>query len=262
MAIYRRNGKWTKSKKPYKRVNKYKVGSRKISSIVKKEVEKMGAKPEVKRYDVVYLTTDATIGQVAGNANAYYAGDVNPVLTLGSNANQRVGNRVAIKSAYITIQLRQMSAVSHPTKVKFFLFFDNSATTDAASTVVTDLFNYNDYIGTGNTIYDYNSNRNIDYLTSMQLVKTWTSYMRADSVSGQNNSKTYGIGLKFKKPKVLAWFANGSTNYSTGRFYLMAFCDSGNASTTTASTLANVPITAVNTGLFFNYNVRWYYTDV
>lgn len=231
-----------------------------IRSIVKKEIVKMGAKPEVKRSDLTYSTTDAVMGQCTGNANGWYGAEITPAIAQGSGVSQRVGNRVNVMSAYMTIQLRQMSGCSHPTKIKFQMYYDPTNNTDTISTIVDNLYNYNDYIG-GGVIYDYNSTRNLDYLTDMKLVRTWTSVLRADSVSSQLNLKTYGIGFKFKKPKNLSWFSTGSTNNAVGRFYLVAFADSGNCSTTTASTLSNAPVTAINTGVYINYSIKWYYTD-
>lgn len=246
-----------KPKKNYKN----KTSNKKIASIVKKEINKCGAKPEMKRTDTTYAVVDGVVGQCVGNSNGWYGADITPALSQGNGVSQRIGNRCKIHSAYMTVQLRQMSGASHPTKLKFYLFHDKSSNTDAVSTIVDNLFNYNEYIGGGASIYDYNSTRNMDYISDLTLLRTWTSYIRADSVSSQLNLKTYSLGFKWKKPKELAFFSTASANVSTGKFFLIVMADSGNASTTTASTLTNAPVLAINTGTYINFSMKWYYTD-
>lgn len=226
-----------------------------VNNVIKQLAEK-------KHDDINLASTDYTMGQVAGNANGYFAADVTPYQIPGSNSNQHTGFEISIISFNMQYQIRQMSASTAPCKVKFYLFRCNGTNTETASALVGNLFNYNQFIGGGSQIFDYNSAMNMDYMGNYRLLRRWTAYLKPDSFSGQQMPKTGRIGGKFKKPLKVTWFTNTAGAYSQGRIILVALPDIGNASTTTASTLTNLPVTAANTGQFLNFSIRWYYNDL
>lgn len=232
-----------------------------ITRVVKKELKKLAIKPEKKHDDINLASTDYTMGQCAGNANAYFAADVTPYQVPGTNPNQHIGNEITITSYYMQMQIRQMSAATAPARIKFYLIRAKGSNTETAATLVDNLFLDNQFIGGGAAIIDANSQINMDYLPNYQILKRWTTFIRPDQFSGQQMVKTMSVGQKFKRPLSLKWFSATAGAYSLGRLFLLAFPDSGNASAATASTLTNVPVTAINTGQFLNFNIRWYYTD-
>ena len=72
-------------------------------------------KPE-KKYTDVNQDEVAYIGQYAATVTddgAWYS-TISPTISGGSNASSRVGNKINLVSAYIQIQLRQMSQTINP----------------------------------------------------------------------------------------------------------------------------------------------------
>lgn len=231
-------------------------GVRKIvQSVISKQVEK-------KHDDINLAATDYNMGQVAGNAEAFYAGDITPYQIPGSNPNQHTGSEIQITSAYLQLQLRQQSAAVAPCKVKFYLFRCKGTNTETASALVGNLFLDNQFVGGGSGIIDANSQMNSDYMGNYTMLRKWTVYMKPDQFSGQQMPVTRSIGFKFKKPLKVRWYTQTAGAYSEGRLILVALSDCGNCSTATASTLTNIPVSAVNTGQLLNFNMRWYYTDM
>jgi len=199
------------------------------------------------------------MGQCAGNGNGFYASFVTPIPSQGSGASNRIGSEINITSAYITVQMRQMSAAVAPTVVQFFLVRTKGDYLQTASDFVVSAISPNNFIGTGTQVIDTNSQWNPDYFGTYSIVKKWKMYIKPDSFSGQQMPAMRNIGLKFKKPLVQR-FLTSATN-SNNKMILIALASTGNASTGVVSTLANVPVTAVNTGLFINFDIRWYFTD-
>lgn len=250
--VYRKKGVVPKRKPVYRKRTS-------VAAVVKRLIHK---EAEKKHDDIILASTDYNMGQCAGNADAYYAGDVTPFQTTGANANQHIGNEIAITSMNMQYQIRQMSAATTPAKVKFFLFRLKGTNTEPAAALVGNLFLDNQFIGGGNSVVDYNSVMNQDYMSNYQLLRQWTAYLKPDQFSGQQMPCIKRIGCKFKKPLKLQWFTNTASSISHGRIILVALPDSGNASTTTASTLTNAPVLAANTGQLLNFSIRWYYTDI
>lgn len=265
MAAGRMKLVYAGSKRPSGRVYKirrYKkkyYGSKSIKKIVNREIMK---NVEKKHDDINLASTDYTMGQCAGNANAYFAADVTPYQIPGSNPNQHTGNSIDITSFYMQLQIRQMPAATAPARIKFYLFRCKGSNTEVASALVGNLFNYNLFAGGGNQIFDANSSMNIDYMGNYTLLKRWTCYLKADQFSGQQMPLTRSIGKRFKKPLKVQWFAQTAGAYSQGRIILVALSDCGNASAATASTLTNIPVQTANTGQLLNFSIRWYYTDM
>jgi hypothetical protein len=249
---------YRKGRVPLKRKRVYRKKTS-VTSVVKKILNRQ---VEKKHDDINLASTDYTMGQVAGNANAFFSADVTPYMTTGANPNQRIGNEIMVTSFNMNYQIRQMSAATAPAKIKFYLFRLKGTNTETSSSLVGNLFNYNQFIGGGNQIYDLNSSMNTDYMGNYTLLRTWTSYLKPDQFSGQQMPVTRRIGAKFRKPLKVNWFSSTTGAYSQGRMILVAFSDCGNASTSSASTLSNLPVTAVNTGQFLNFSIRWYFTDM
>lgn len=237
-----------KGKKPYKRV-------------YKKPVISYAPKVEKKRSNTTYANADATMGQCAGNSTAQFSSNITPVIAQGAGVSERIGSSVSLVSMYMTLQLRQMPSCTAPVNLIFYIVRAKGYNDNTSSIVVTDLFNTNNYIGVGNQIYDTGSDMNIDQFKNYTILKKLYVNLKPDQFSGQQMPTTRQIGLKFKKPLELRYKGNSSTEVAQGNLFLLGFASNGNASTSVASTLANIPISAVNTGQYINYNIKYYYTD-
>lgn len=252
---YTRKGKRA-VKKPYiKKPSVKKI----VKTMLKKHDEQL---VEVKRINTTYNATDYSMGQVSGNAVGYFASDVTPPISTGTNISSRIGNEVKIKSLYMTLQFRQMSAATQPCKITMYLFRAKGFNQDAVSNIVESLWNSNNYIGTGTSTWDTGSDINIDQLGNYRILCKRNFYIKPDQFSGQQMVQSPTVGLKFKTPLNLRYTGTSATPVSQGRIMVVFFCNSGNASSITASNLINVPITATNTGIFLNYNIKWYFTDL
>lgn len=238
---------------------KSKTGVKKIvTSMIRKHDQ---LRVEKKRVNVPYANTDSTMGQIAGNGNAYFASEISPLIVSGTGVDQRIGSMISLCSGHMSLQMRQMSAATAPVKMVFYVIMARGYNDNLPGDVVTSLFNTNNYIGAGTQIYDTGSEMNIDQVANYRILRRFRVNLKADQFSGQQMPVQLNVGFKFKKPIKIRYQGNLSTVINSGRLFLLGFSNNGNASTTTASTLANVPVTAVNTGQFINYNIKWYYTD-
>lgn len=245
--------------KTNKSKSKPKTDNTKLKKIVQSEIDKK-IKLEKKRVNLNYNPTDYTMGQVAGNAEGYFGSDISPIIAQGDGVDQRSGSLVNITSMYMTLQLRQMSAGQSPALIKFYIIRARGYNDSTASDVVTNLWNTNNFIGTGSQITDYLSDMKIDMLGNYQILKTFTVSLKPDNYTNQQMPVAKIIKLKWKKGLTYRLVSN-STAVSQGRMFLFGFASNGNASASVASTLANVPITAVSTGQLINYNIKYYFTD-
>lgn len=234
-------------------------GAKSVKKIVNSELNK---RVEKKRINTVYNITDFPIGQVMANSSGHYAEDVTPQMIGGTGPNQRIGNDIKIISFHMALQLRQMASATAPVKLTFYLIRAKGFYNGLASQLVTQLFNSNNYIGTGSTIYDAGSDMNVDQIKNFRILKKFNVYMKPDGFTGQQMPILRTVGMKFKTPLDLRWYSGNQADFSSGRIFLLGFVSNGNASTTTASTLANVPVTGTSTGQLINYNIKWYYTDM
>lgn len=248
----------SRKKRPYTKPRKPKTSTTAIKNIVKQELNKT---VEKKRINTVYSIVDYPMGQVNGNNNGYYSDDITPQMIPGTAVNQRIGNEIKITSLHMQLQLRQMSAATSPVKMVFYMIQSKGFYTGLSSQIVSQLFNTNNYIGAGTTIYDSGSDMNVDQFANFRVVKKFTVYMKPDGFSGQQMPMLRHVGLKFKTPLLVRWYSANQADFSQGRLFLIGFSSNGNASTATASTTSNVPVTAINTGQLINYNIKWYYTD-
>jgi len=248
-----------KTKKTYKTYKKKYVKKR--TSMIKTIQNVLNKNLEKKRTDITYLTTDASMGQVSGSANGYYASEITPTPSIGSQINQRIGNNIKITGIYMTLQLRQMSASVSPAKLTFYIFRMKGDYSSTAAQTVGNCFNANEYIGGGGVIYDTQSSLNTDFFGTYTIIKKFNVYMKPDQFTGQQMPIAKNIPLKFKKPLTLQFYGSSGTIAAKGKLFLMGFSSCGNASTVNSSLLQNVPVSATNTGQLLNYNIKYYYTD-
>lgn len=214
--------------------------------------------PEKKRF-VINNTSNTPCGQVSGNANGFLVLDVTPTPVVGTGFSQRNGASIRLHSSYFQFQLYDQTATNHPMKIKFMLcqVMGNPQT---PSTAVAQMITPNPFLNPGTTpIYDYNCALNPDYLRQYKCIRQWKSYIMPDQTSGQRIVKDVKIGVKYRN--LHTRFSQDSSTVASGQLILIILCDSGNSSTSTACTIANVPVTPVNTGMSVNYNLLHYYYD-
>lgn len=235
----------------------YKKGNVNVKRIAKDvRFLKSVLNPEKKRI-VINNTSNTPVGQVNGNTSGHLILDLTPLPVVGTGYQQRNGASIRLHSAYYQFQLYDQTATSSPVRVKFMLF-SVKGTPQSTSTIPSQLLTPTPFI-TGGTVYDYNSAYNPDFLKQYKMIKCWSRTMQPDQLSGQRIIKDVTVPLKFRNTHIR--FNADSTVIASGQLILMILLDNGNMSASTASTLTNVPQTAVNTGLSVNYNLMYYYYD-
>lgn len=210
-----------------------------------------------KKYIISSVTANTDVGQV--NANNTTAGqqifDITPAITQGVGYNQMTGNSVKMVSMALFGQVKQQSATRHPMRLKITLF----SVTGTPQNVVT--IRDNAWLYETNpisTCVDYNSQRNINTFKDYKIIATKYVYLMPDPVSGELIIKDFKFLMKMNHH--LKWRDN-TTSLTNGQLALCVTSDSGNSSTTTASTLSSIPILATNTGATIQFYTKIYYVD-
>jgi hypothetical protein len=210
-------------------------------------------------YDI--SARDQVLGQFNGTSagGGYYIADVTPIPAQGDTDTARMGDSIKICSAYIRFQFWDQSATSAPIRIRIQLF-ETIGQPQTVNSTLADKLLEGDAMLSGATIYDYNSSRHQDYFKNFKCIKTTLLTHKGDNYLAQTTITEKIIKLRFKSRHLK--FQNNSTTITNGQMFVLITADNGNRSTTTATSgISGAPITAINTGLNFNYAYRWYYFD-
>ena len=204
---------------------------------------------EKKRCD--YVISSGSVGQVNVNYSGSNALDVTPIVASGAGYNQRNGASIKIVSMFVKFQFWQQVNNSHPMKVRIELWKVKGIPV-TAPTLLQDLYNVN----ASSTIIDYNSLRNPDYYGDATKICT-KSFMIDSYFTNQVAIKDVIIPLKLQHH---IRYDRDTALVTEGDIYMFIFADSGNMGGG-ASTLANLPVTTLGSGLFYNMDMKYYYVD-
>lgn len=215
--------------------------------------------PEKKLYQ--YNLTDTLFGQCNINNSAYYVSDITPVPAQGTTSVTRNGNSIKLHTARIKMQLQSQSgATGNAIKVRGMVVQVLGSPYTSASTLVSTMFKPNSFV-TGGTIYDYNSDRREDSFKQFRIIRSFNANLPANNHTGQVPIKNVSIGIRFKNHHV-KFVSDGATNIQDGQIFLIMFADSGNISTTTASSLVGTGVTATSTGVWLQQDTSiWFYDN-
>lgn len=214
---------------------------------------------EKKRYQINSVSSPQVVGQVNGNSTGHYALDLTPLPGQGTSYNQRTGNSIKWASSYFSLQFTHQSATVQKIKLRLMLVKVVGTPYSNVQTAIQGQFLQANLFTTGSVVYDYYSQRIPDYFRNFKVLRSKTITLNQDTLSSQPVIKTVTFGHKFDHH--VRWATDGTT-VSEGQVILLVLADSGNCSTTTACTIANgIPVTAVNTGLVYNYNIVHYFID-
>lgn len=263
--------------KQYKRKGapKKRRGVRGLRKMVGKLVEKKMEKSVEKKlvYNELY---DQSVGQVNINSAGYLSFLTTPTPAQGTSQNQRIGNRIMLTGFHYNCMLIEQSTKTQRT-AKFYWAIvndrnnvNNVYTTGNASNPVQAMYNSNAFIrtsgGTDASIRAYGSPRNVNTMARFQILRSGGFTIPGDVVQAgstfpiSNRNKSWSFGKKFKKPLEIAFNSSGET--VKNELFFVIFCDSGNISSSTNSTLTGgVPDTSSESGWTFSMNETYYYTD-
>jgi hypothetical protein len=204
-----------------------------------------------------YVSANAlTVGQFNGaTTSGVYTADITPIPAQTSLENGRTGDSIKVCSAVFKFQFYQQSATSSTIKFRIVML-EILGQIQVASTSIYNFLQDNTW--TNASIQDYSSNWDSDYRTQFRIVFDRKYTMPPDNFSAETSVKDIQINLKLNHH---CRFDNGSTNIKNGQYMMFILCDSGNCSTSVATTATNVPITVINSGLKFNYGLKYFYYD-
>lgn len=213
---------------------------------------------EKKRYTLVNYTP-TLIGQCSGNTTAHYTLDITPIPSQNNTFTGRSGSSIKLHAMCMKFQFYQQSATVTPVRLKWYIMKPKGQVVTTA--ITTSWFNSNQWIQSASSvsIYDTHSQFNPDYFGSYNIVRQGKFMLPLDNLSGQTTIKDLTIRLKFKNHHVR--YYGDTTSVVDGQLLLIIFADTGNCSTTTASTLSPIINTAINTGASFVSDIRSYYYD-
>lgn len=206
-------------------------------------------------------TTNLAVAQVNGNASGHYAGVFNPSPASGSGSVQRTGASIKLHSFYMNMQITGQSAMVAGMKLIYEVYLIKGTPYATPADFVTNVFQPTQFIS-GNTTYDMNAQYDPDFFGRFQKIYSKRIYMQPDSTTSMVNVKTIRFGGKYFGGKGHHLrFDNDTSNLINGQLLYVIRTDRGNCSTSTASTLTGIPITAVNTGVTINWVCSHYYYD-
>lgn len=200
------------------------------------------------------------VGQIEANSDGAYKVDITPQPANGTGESQRTGDSIKLSTAVLNLQLRQQSANTQG--CRFIVeIFKVLGTPQTITNAFDQLYKPNPWI-TGADIRDYSSVPDGDFRQQYKLILSRKMYIKPDTTGGsQQLYSTYKFPIKFGKYGHHVKFDTGTTTVASGQIIMIVRADSGNRSSSVASTLGNVVTTAVSTGASMNYNMEFYYYD-
>jgi len=250
-----------KAVKAVKRRYTTKKGKTNITKMVS-DIKKlqMVLNPEKKRYNqgnVSGVTSYVQFAQVNVNAPAYFGLDITPIPAQGITDITRNGDSIKLHSQDLKFNFIYQSGCLSDMRVKYYVLQTLGVTYGTVGSAILDFFNPNSFNG----LYDMNCDRNYDKIGTLKIVRQGSWFFKGPDQNNVVDRSVYSkrIGLKYKNHHIK--FVNNTTTVGTGQLFLIMFTDRGNSNTVNSSTVPNIPITAVNTGLDVNYDFTSFFYD-
>lgn len=206
------------------------------------------------------------LGQVDANSDGAIVVDVTPLVAQGVQTNQRNGASIRLHSSNYNFQISQQ--VSSNTRIRYRIsWLAVNGPAISSSNIVSGFFNHvyqpNAFIS--GSIRDYNCQKNPDFFGTYKTIRTITGTIEPDAFSGMSTSRSFNVGLKYNRGKGhdIRYNQNlgGADSVFNGQIVMVIQIDRGNSSTTTTSGITGALDSAINTGLYVQYNRLDYYYD-
>lgn len=201
-------------------------------------------------------TNNTAVGQVNGNTLGAYCVDITPAPAEGVTYSTRNGSSIKWISGYCQLQL--IHQISTQSTIKGSIYFVQVVNqTLSTSTFISQFFNPSPFI-TSTSIYDDNCTRNIDYFKDFKVLKRKRFTVKCDQISGQTVQNTIKLPLKFGHH---VKYSGDTQTVTDGQVMMLIVTDSGNLNSATQSTVGNISVTAVSTGLNLCWSMTNYFID-
>lgn len=200
------------------------------------------------------------VGQVNGNTSGHYLVDFTPLPSQGDGFNNRQGQSIRWKTSHFSMFFTRQGSNQAAMNVKIQLIKVIGEPYTSASSILGRFIEPNRWV-TGATVYDTASDRKPEYFKQYRVLRTVKVHLPAPQYSGAVASQQKLVNFGLKLPNHHVKWNNNSNTLADGQVLCLITVDTGNCSTTTASTALNITNTAVGTGLVMAYNKVDYYYD-
>lgn len=211
---------------------------------------------EKKRFEV-NLNTPNQIGQVNGNLSGHWLMDFTPNIAQGVGFNQKNGNSFKWHSSFLDFQFTQQANTITAMTIKIQLVQVIGQAKATISTVMGEFVEPTSFMSS--TVYDINSPRDPDFFKNFKVLMTRYVKIPVDQIGNQTTLKRVKMGIKYKNLHVRT--NNNDPTITNGQVFILITADSGNSSSSTASTISGIPINGINTGATFLAEFTHYYYD-
>lgn len=248
---YRRKGSKPAAKKAPRKASVAAL-SKQVTNLKKQITKDM----EMKKYSPTNAY-GAVIGQVNVNNTGADFHDLT-VCNIGQGLDDdaRVGKEITLKGIHFRIQMIQSSANTINNRYVIDVWRTTDMTT-AVSTIRNILYDADSISG----VIDANSTVNKEFMSGGAYTRLFSKsyYHKSDSTSGETSFRD----LKFfiKQNQKLVYTSASQQVPQNHRYLFCVRCQAGNASSTTASTLSTIPVTAINTGVILRMQHTEYFYD-
>lgn len=264
MALLKKVGRQLYKATGYKNpMKKGKLSSSRVTKQLPKLMQDVARLKGIINSEKFRIETSASgiqIGQVNGNTSGHYIADFTPLPNQGDGYNNRQGQSIRWKSSHFSLFLTRQGSNQSACKVKIQLIKIIGEPYSNASNILGKFIEPNRWV-TGATVYDTASDRKPEYFKQYRVLRTINVTMPAPQYAAAvaNQQKIVNFGLRLPNHHV-KWNLNSNT-LADGQVICLVTMDTGNCSTTTASTALNVTNPAVGTGLVMAWNKVDYYYD-
>lgn len=250
-------------KSPYTRKPKKKIPLRKkTATALSKDVRMLKQLAKINRPEKKHLeeftSTQRSVGQFNNTGTGQDSYEVSPAIPVGTGSSSRIGKTVNLTSLSLRFQFYQQVNTSGARKVEIYLIQNVG---DSAFQL-TEFLRPNQFFKNQNSsieIYDTNCSREQGHYKNFRVLAHRKVHIPQDSDASQKTVKNYSLGLKFKRPMPLMYDATSGAMYFN-RLQLLVLTDAGNKGGTD-QVFTGVVTNTNNTGVAYNLNMDWYYTD-
>lgn len=241
------------AKRRYYRGNKLNVRQ------IGKDVAMLKAMVNAEKKRITVSNNAVLLGQVNANNSGHILFDITPVIAQGTDYNQRTGASVKWHSSYFDMNFVGQASMTSGMKIQIQIVKVVGQVYSPISGVLDKFVLPTRFLSGTNDIYDVNSDRQPDYFKQFRVLRTLTTYIKPDTISGETALRRIKFGVKYPNHHIKNEF--GTATLADGQVFMMITADRGNSSSTACTLTDPVPIKTAQTGVSMAYELTHYYYD-
>lgn len=206
------------------------------------------------------LLSPLSLAQFTSASPGYQVINISPTPTQGDGGfidgypqnSQRIGNKISVQSIHCKMFLQNSPDLYNGMRIKIQLLLIPAYTSETSTQCVEQMYTGNPF--TSGQIVDYNSDRDINYMNKVRVLKTVMVNMPkkvvSSTVSGEQAIRNISFGYKFKQGLTQTYLQDNFTATAQNRLVLLMLADTGNVTAAPA------------TKVLVSHNTTCWYTDV